>query len=52
MAKSTTKEKCFIIMPITTPPIFIERYKDDIDHFNHVLEYLFTPALIDAEFEE
>jgi len=51
MAKSEPKKKCFIIMPITTPVDHIERYKGDKDHFTHVLEHLFIPALEDAGFE-
>ncbi len=39
------KEKCFIIMPISTPKNVIDKYKGDNDHFNHVLEHLFIPAL-------
>jgi hypothetical protein len=37
-------EKCFIIMPISTPESLIEAYNDP-DHFTHVLQYLFRPAL-------
>jgi hypothetical protein len=37
--------ECFIIMPITTPNEFIASYGDDRDHFKHVLEHLFVPAL-------
>lgn len=42
---------CFIIMPITTPEFYIDIYKGDKDHFAHVLEYLFTPALKAAGFD-
>lgn len=51
MAKSNNEEKCFIIMPITTPDHLIDKYKDDADHFSHVLDCLFTPALKNAGFE-
>ena len=51
MAKSNNEEKCFIIMPITTPDHLIDKYKDDADHFSHVLDCLFTPALKYAGFE-
>ena len=51
MAKSETKESCFIIMPITTPKHLVEQYKGDADHFAHVLEHLFYPALQIAGFE-
>ncbi|NQT01119.1 MAG: hypothetical protein HQ580_03790 [Planctomycetes bacterium] len=50
MAKSETKKSCFIIMPITTPKQFVERYKDNASHFAHVLEHLFVPALDNAGF--
>jgi len=50
MAKSETKKSCFIIMPITTPEHFVERYKGDADHFAHVLDHLFIPALENAGF--
>jgi len=36
---------CFIIMPISTPDFLVERYKGDRDHFRHVLDHLFLPAL-------
>ncbi|QDU50865.1 hypothetical protein [Gimesia panareensis] len=47
---SEQKPTCFIIMPITTPDIYQERYKDDPDHFQHVLECLFKPAVEEAGF--
>ena len=51
MAKSETSKRCFIIMPITTPKLFIDLYGGDKDHFSHVLNYLFMPALKKAGFE-
>lgn len=42
-------DKCFIIMPITTPESNIELYSSDEDHFKHVLEHLFIPAIEKAE---
>lgn len=36
---------CFIIMPISTPEQFISSYGGDKDHFLHVLEHLFVPAI-------
>lgn len=42
--------KCFVIMPISTPKLLAETYKDP-DHFSHVLKYLFTPALEMANYE-
>lgn len=47
--ENETKKDCFIIMPITTPDEFIREYGDS-DHFTHVLECLFTPALDKAGF--
>lgn len=43
---------CFVIMPITTPKALVERYSGDPDHFAHVLEHVFTPALEIAGFDE
>jgi len=40
-----TVANCFIIMSITTPAEFVERYGNDKDHFDHVLEHLFKPAV-------
>lgn len=48
-----TKEKkknCFIIMPISTPKDIADRYADT-DHFKHVLECLFVPAIEKAGFK-
>lgn len=39
---------CFIIMPISTPEFLVEKYGGDHDHFLHVLEYLFIPAITAA----
>ena len=43
--------KCFVIMPISTPRAWLERYGNDSDHFLHVLEYLFIPALEELDYE-
>lgn len=51
MAKSENSKKCFLIIPITTPDHLLDMYKDDADHFSHVLDCLFTPALKNAGFE-
>lgn len=45
------KPKCFIIMPITTPEHSLTTYRDDVDHFKHVLEHLFEPAVDAAGYE-
>ena len=44
------KSKCFIIMPVTTPADVAERYNDK-NHFGHVLDCLFVPAVEKAELE-
>ena len=38
-------KSCFVIMPITVPDRLLSDYDDDRDHFRHVLDHLFTPAL-------
>lgn len=40
------KEKCFVMMPFTTP----EKYKDT-DHFDKVYEQIFVPAIEKAGYE-
>jgi len=39
---------CFIIMPITTPQHLLELYDNDANHFEHILSYLFIPAIKQA----
>ncbi len=51
MAREKVKQKCFIIMPITTPPSLVREYNGDAHHFTHVLEHLFIPALEGAGFD-
>lgn len=46
-----TEKECFIIMPITTPPEFISSYKDDCEHFLHIMHCLFKPAIEKAGFK-
>lgn len=41
---------CFIAMPVRTTPEQAELYDDD-QHWNHVLEHLFVPAVEQAGFE-
>jgi DNA-binding XRE family transcriptional regulator len=36
---------CFIIMPISTRSDSLESYNHDVDHFLHVLDCLFIPAI-------
>lgn len=42
---------CFIIMPLTTPDSLVHLYEKDDEHFAHVLNHLFVPAIKDAKFE-
>jgi len=44
-------QKCFIIMPITTPDSMIEKYRDGEEHFSHVLECLFFPGIEKAGYK-
>jgi hypothetical protein len=46
-ASNAEQPTCFVAMPVTTPTIYVERLRDG-GHFAHVLEHLFTPALIKA----
>ncbi len=39
---------CFIVMPIMTPEGYVEAYGGDEDHFRHVLDCLFIPAVEEA----
>ena len=50
MANKKAKS-CFIIMPVTTPDDLAGNYQNDMDHFTHVLECIFIPALKKVEFE-
>lgn len=38
-------QTCFIIMPVTTPAEAEGLYTGDKDHFQHVLDHLFMPAI-------
>lgn len=49
--KKQPRKKCFIIMPITTPDHMTEAYDGDTNHFEHVLEYIFRPAIEAANLE-
>jgi len=42
---------CFVIMPLTTPEAALASYDGDHDHFIHVLDHLFIPAIEKAEFD-
>lgn len=39
---------CFIIMPVSTPEMMVDDYGRDKDHFRHVLDHLFLPAVRSA----
>jgi hypothetical protein len=41
---------CFVIMPIATPTGLVSDYGGDARHFEHILDYLFSPALSQAEY--
>lgn len=43
-AVESTKPTCFIAMPITTHPLQAEKYSDP-DHWKHVMDVLFVPAI-------
>jgi len=42
---------CFVIMPVSTSEDRVSAYGSDGDHFIHVLEYLFVPAIKEAGFD-
>lgn len=44
-------KKCFIIMPVTTPSEMISNYNGDDNHFIHIMEELFIPAIVEAGFD-
>jgi len=39
-----TPRRCFVIMPITTPASYADSHADN-NHFQHVMDHLFQPAL-------
>jgi len=45
------EKKCFIIMPISTPDLMLQKYRDGKDHFKHVLHCLFTPSVEKAGYQ-
>lgn len=45
------KPKCFVIMPISTPPEVAKLYDNDPDHFRHVFEHLLKPAVETAGYD-
>jgi nucleoside 2-deoxyribosyltransferase len=45
------KKTCFVIMPISTHDSYLSNYRDDKDHFQHVLEHLFAPVIKAIDYE-
>lgn len=45
------KKTCFVIMPISTHDSHLSSYREDNDHFSHVLEFLFKPAIEKLSFD-
>ena len=45
------EKECFIIMPIITPKHAIDNYRDGQEHFKHVLDCLFIPAVKEAGYK-
>jgi hypothetical protein len=45
------EKSCFIIMPITVPEAWLDKYRDGKEHFNHVLDCLFVPSVKRAGFK-
>lgn len=46
-----SKERCFIIAPISTPPERLHLYPNDPDHCKHAIEFLLVPAIEQAGLE-
>jgi len=42
---------CFVAMPVTTPTERVDSYGGDHEHFEHVLDVLFVPAIRSAGFD-
>jgi hypothetical protein len=42
---------CFVAMPISVPDEHIETYSDRGEHFSHVLNHLFTPAIKECGYD-
>ncbi|HEY33377.1 MAG TPA: hypothetical protein G4O10_09790 [Dehalococcoidia bacterium] len=45
------KPSCFIILPLTVPDSLLTSYRDGAEHFIHVLDCLFLPAVDKAGYE-
>lgn len=45
------KRSCFVAMPLTVADDELKLYSDDSEHYFHVLDYLFAPAVEQAGFE-
>ena len=51
MVVVTPSKTCFIAMPVSTSRADTERYRDDDQHWMHVLEGIFVPAVVAAGFD-
>ncbi len=45
------KKTCFIIMPISTTDPLLDKYRDGVEHFRHVLQCLLVPSVEAAGFK-
>ena len=45
------KPRCFVIMPISTPPDRLTDYDGEENHFRKILKHLFIPAVEKADFD-
>lgn len=50
MTGNQKRKTCFVAMPITTTEVYLDRCGDS-DHFLHVLNHLFRPALEDVGYQ-
>lgn len=50
MKDSENSKTCFVAMPLTTTELYLDKCGDS-DHFLHVLNHFFRPALADAGYE-
>jgi hypothetical protein len=51
LAGPSTDPKCFIAMPISMRKGDVETYRGDVEHWKHVMEQLFVPAIVGAGYE-
>ena len=41
---------CFVAMPVSVPDEYVDIYSHHAEHFLHVFNHLFTPALKNCEY--